>query len=86
MLFNIPTIIAAGLVEGYEIWQSGDIGLLLTACDGAIYSFGFSLMAIFVLMQWLKKWSFFPFVLYRVALGTALLLDAYGIYDIKALF
>lgn len=86
MLLSIPTIIAAGLVEGYEIWQSGDSGLLLTACDGAIYSFGFSLMAIFVLMQWLKKWSFFPFVLYRVALGTALLLDAYGIYDIKALF
>ena len=69
-----------------EIWQSGDVGLILRACDGVLYSFGFSLLAIFVLMQWLKKWSFFPFVLYRVALGTALLLDAYGIYDVKALF
>lgn len=86
MLLSIPTIIAAGLVEGYEIWQSGDMMLILRAFDGVLYSFGFSLMAIFVLMQWLKKWSFFPFVLYRVALGTALLLDAYGIYDIKALF
>ena len=86
MLLSIPTIIAAGLVEGYEIWQSGDVGLILRACDGVLYSFGFSLLAIFVLMQWLKKWSFFPFVLYRVALGTALLLDAYGIYDVKALF
>ncbi len=86
MLLSIPTIIAAGLVEGYEIWQSGDMSLIFTAFDGVLYSFGFSLMAIFVLMQWLKKWSFFPFVVYRVALGTALLLDAYGIYDIKVLF
>ena len=86
MLLSIPTIVAAGLVEGYEIWQSGDMSLIFTAFDGVLYSFGFSLMAIFVLMQWLKKWSFFPFVVYRVALGTALLLDAYGIYDIKVLF
>lgn len=86
MLLSIPTIIAAGLVEGYEIWQSGDMGLVWSACDGVFYSFGFSILAIFVLMQWLRKWSFFPFVLYRVALGTALLLDAYGIYDVKALF
>ena len=86
MLLSIPTIIAAGLVEGYEIWQSGDMSLIFMAFDGVLYSFGFSLMAIFVLMQWLKKWSFFPFVVYRVALGTALLLDAYGIYDIKVLF
>ena len=86
MLLSIPTIVAAGLVEGYEIWQSGDMAMILRAFDGVLYSFGFSLMAIFVLMQWLKKWSFFPFVLYRVALGTVLLLDAYGIYDIKTLF
>lgn len=85
MLLSIPTILAAGLVEGYEIWQSGDMLRVVAAVDGVAYSFGFSILAIFILMQWLRKWTFFPFVLYRVALGTALLLDAYGIYDVKAL-
>jgi hypothetical protein len=34
-------------------------------------------------MVWLKKWSFLLVVLYRIALGTSLLLDAYGIYEIR---
>lgn len=85
MLLAIPTILAAGILEGYEIWQSGDAAYLLTALDAAGYSFIFSMAAIYVLMLWLKRWSFLPFVLYRIALGTVLLLDAYGIYDIALL-
>lgn len=85
MLMAIPTILAAGLVEGYELWQNGEISQLLVACDAVAYSFVFSIGAIFVLMQWLKKWSFLPFVIYRIVLGGMLLLDAYGIYDIKFL-
>jgi len=85
MLLAIPTILAAGLIEGYEIWKSGDAAYLLTALDAVGYSFVFSLAAIYILMLWLKRWSFLPFVLYRIALGTVLLLDAYGIYDISLL-
>ncbi len=85
MLLAIPTILAAGLVEGYKVWQGGDIVKLLLAVDAVSYSFVFSFLAIFVMMQWLRKWSFLPFVLYRIALGTILLLDAYGIYDLKIL-
>ncbi len=85
MLLAIPTILAAGLFSGYELWQGGNLQEIMTAFHGVEYSFVFSLGAIFVLMQWLKKWSFWPFVVYRVILGGILLLDAYGIYDIKFL-
>jgi len=86
MLLAIPTILAAGLVSGYKLWQTQNMQQIADACDAVGYSFVFSIMAIFILMQWLKKWSFAPFVIYRVLLGTILLLDAYGIYDVKILF
>ncbi|MBR3501735.1 MAG: undecaprenyl-diphosphate phosphatase [Alphaproteobacteria bacterium] len=86
MLMSIPVILAAGIISGYELWQNGDMQQIAQACNAIEYSFVFSILAIFILMQWLKKWSFFPFVIYRVILGTALLLDAYGIYNIKDLF
>lgn len=86
MLMSIPVILAAGLSTGYGLWKNGDMRLIADACDAAGYSFLFSLMAIFVLMQWLKTRSFLPFVIYRIALGTMLLLDAYGIYDVTNLF
>lgn len=85
MLLAIPTILAAGVLSAYELWQNGDAGLISDAVAAVGYSFIFSLAAIFVMMQWLKKWSFWPFVLYRVALGTILLLDAYDIYSVKDL-
>lgn len=85
MLLAIPAILAAGFLAGVELWHNGDMGQIADACNAVGYSFIFSMLAIFVLMQWLKKWSFLPFVIYRVTLGGALLLDAYGIYDIKLL-
>lgn len=85
MLLAIPAILAAGILAGIELWQSGDMSQIANACNAIGYSFIFSLAAIFILMQWLKKWSFLPFVIYRVTLGTILLLDAYGVYDIRML-
>ncbi len=86
MLLAIPAILAAGLLAGIELWKEGNMQQISVALDAAGYSFIFSMGAIFILMQWLKKWSFLPFVIYRVTLGTMLLLDAYGVYDITNLF
>ena len=83
MLLAIPAILAAGLLAGYQLWQNGDMQQIADAISAVGYSFVFSLMAIYGLMLWLKKWSFFPFVLYRTVLGIMLLLDAYGVYDVK---
>ena len=85
MLLAIPTILAAGVLAAFELWQSGDVVFITEALHGVGYSFIFSLSAIFIMMQWLKKWSFWPFVVYRIILGILLLLDAYGIYDLEAL-
>ena len=86
MLLAIPSILAAGLLAAYDLYISGNVGQIYEAVNAVGYSFVFSFMAIFILMQWLRKWSFGPFVLYRIVLGIILLLDAYGIYDVKALF
>lgn len=83
MLLSIPAILAAGVLAAYQLWQSGNAAAIIDAYHAIGYSFVFSILAIFILMQWLKKWSFLPFVVYRILLGIVLLLDAYGIYEIK---
>lgn len=85
MLMSIPAIFAAGILSCYGLWKAGDIQAIRESLNAIGYSFVFSLMAIYGLMLWLKKWSFLPFVIYRILLGTLLLADAYGIYDIKVL-
>ncbi len=86
MLLSIPAILSAGILSGYQLWQDGNMRQIGDALNAVGYSFVFSLAAIYVLMQWLKKWSFLPFVIYRVALGGILLLDAYDIYDVQNFF
>ncbi|MBR6356154.1 MAG: undecaprenyl-diphosphate phosphatase [Alphaproteobacteria bacterium] len=86
MLLSIPAILAAGLLTGYLLWQEGNMGQIADAFNVMGYSFIFSIMAIYILMQWLKKWSFLPFAIYRILLGAILLAEAYGIYDIKTLW
>ena len=86
MLLAIPAILAAGILAGYQLWQEGNMQQIVDALNAVGYSFIFSMAAIFILMQWLKKWSFWPFVVYRLLLGGVLLADAYGIYDISTLF
>ncbi len=79
MLLSIPTIAGAGLLMAIELFQSGDLSGISTAYHGVAYSFVASLGAIYIMMSWLKKWSFAPFVVYRLALGGYLLLDAYNL-------
>ncbi|MBR1605943.1 MAG: undecaprenyl-diphosphate phosphatase [Alphaproteobacteria bacterium] len=78
MLLSIPTIAGAGLLVALSLWQSGEWGNISDACHGIAYSFVASLGAIFIMMTWLKKWTFTPFVIYRLILGGYLLLNAYG--------
>ena len=82
MLLSIPAIVGAATLVGYELYAEGQIVQLLQAADGVIYSFIASILAIDIMMWWLKKSTFLPFVIYRVALGTILLLNAYGYIDI----
>ena len=82
MLLSIPTILGAGILVGYELFRENNLKEIIFAIDGILYSFIFSVIAIYTVMWWLKKSTFLPFVIYRVILGTTLLLNAYGYINI----
>ena len=82
LLLSIPVIAAAGTLKGLELYQSGNEILLKEAFTAAVMSFAFALIAIALLMVWLKRASFTPFVIYRMLLGTVLLSVAYKFPDI----
>lgn len=82
MLLSIPTIVGAGLLVGMELYQQNNLKEIILAIDGVIYSFIFSILAIYVMMWWLKKSTYLPFVIYRIILGSLLLLDSYGYINI----
>lgn len=73
-LMSIPVIAIAGAAKGVELFQSGagNIGGL-PLLAGFLTSFVFGLAAIWGLMKIIQKWSFMPFVLYRVVVGVLIL-------------
>lgn len=83
MLLSIPAILAAASLTGWEVFQNGDLQEIAWMFDGVVYSYVSSIIAIYVVMWWLKKSTFLPFVVYRIILGSILLLDSYGILSIN---
>ncbi|MDH5189136.1 MAG: undecaprenyl-diphosphate phosphatase [Rhodospirillaceae bacterium] len=78
MLLSIPTIIGAGTLKGYELLKIGDASISASAFIAAALSFVSALVAIFLMMAWLRRATFAPFVIYRAFLGVFLLGVAYG--------
>ncbi len=78
MLLSIPVIIAAGAVEALDLRAAGDAQLTIDVAFAAALAFVAALAAIGLLMRWLERSSFTPFVVYRVALGVFLLWQVYG--------
>lgn len=79
MLLSIPVIIAAGTLSGIDIYKTGDLTLASDAFVAAGLAFIFALVAITLMMAWLRHASFLPFVIYRIGLGVFLMAIAYGI-------
>ena len=79
MLLSIPTILAAGALETYRLWKASATGEVLDTLDAIGCSFVASIIVIFAMMKWLKKFSFLPFVIYRVVLGLILIFYSYGV-------
>ena len=78
MLLSIPAIVGAGVLKGLELYQSGDPVQAMAALTAAALAFVSAIVAIALMMAWLKRASFTPFVIYRIALGVFLLAVAYG--------
>lgn len=83
MMLSIPAIIAAASLVAFELYQQDNLQTFIYAVDGVTYSFISSIFAIYIVMWWLKKSTFLPFVIYRIFLGTFLILDSYGIISIN---
>jgi len=78
MLLSIPTIIGAGGLKGLDLYQGGNAQLTADAILAAGLAFFTALVAIFLMMAWLRRATFTPFVLYRIVLGGCLLALSYG--------
>ena len=72
-LLAIPTIAAAGLYKGWQLVQAGDAAALQHAGLMVALSAIAGFLAIAFLMYWVRRASFTPFVLYRIALGLTVL-------------
>lgn len=81
LLLSIPTIIAAGGLTGFQVYQRGELFLSSDLFVAAGLAFVTALIAIAAMMAWLKRAGFGPFVVYRILLGAALL---YWVYAFEA--
>ena len=78
MILSIPTIVGAGVLEGWELYRLGDAELTADVFLAAALAFATAILTIIVMMAWLQRASFAPFVIYRVGLGLFILGLAYG--------
>ncbi|MCG8690788.1 MAG: undecaprenyl-diphosphate phosphatase [Minwuiales bacterium] len=78
MLLAIPTILAAGLLGGFELWKTESLALGQDALIAAILAFVTALIAIWAMMRWLQRATYTPFVVYRIVLGAGLLIWVYA--------
>lgn len=79
LILSIPTIFAAGLLTGVEIRMVDNFDLLGTdALGSAAAGFVAGFIAIAMMMAWLRRAGFTPFVVYRLALGGGLLYWLYS--------
>ncbi len=77
LLLGIPVLVALNVRDALEL---GIQTIEVSNADilGGALGLVSSLTAVVVLMAWLKRSSFMPFVIYRLALGGILLALAYG--------
>ena len=78
MLMSIPAIAASGVLLLGELAAKGDLALGRDVALAALLSFVAGLGALALMMRLLRSTSYTPYVVYRVVLGTVLLVIAYG--------
>ena len=78
MLMSIPTIIASGVLMGGDAVARADLEGLRDAAIAAVFSFFAAWAALVFMMKLLRYVSFTPYVIYRLILGTVLLVIAYS--------
>ena len=79
MLMSIPITLATGVLLARDVAKSGvSDGLVLNAGIAAVLAFGAAYGALALMMRFLDRVSFTPYVIYRIVLGIVLLALAYS--------
>jgi undecaprenyl-diphosphatase len=78
MLMSIPVIIASGVLLTGEALAEANWALIRQGGLAALMAFAAAYVSIAAMMAMLRRISFAPFVVYRVALGLVLLWVAYA--------
>lgn len=78
MLLSIPAIVASGVPVTAELIGSNAPQTLNDAIFAGTVAFITALVSVVLMMRWLKKASFMPFVVYRIVLGAGILVWVYG--------
>jgi len=73
MLMSIPVIVAAGTLKGLELVRAGDTALAWDVVGAAAMALIAALIAVGLMMRWLARATFTPFVVYRLLLGALIL-------------
>ena len=73
LLLGIPAVGGAAALTALDLYRTGDAALGLDALIAAALAFAAALLAIHLMMAWLRRAGFMPFVVYRVVLGLLLL-------------
>ncbi|MDX2144788.1 MAG: undecaprenyl-diphosphate phosphatase [Rhodospirillaceae bacterium] len=82
MLLSIPTIAAGGVWLVMKLREAHDTSMTNDALLGIGLAFVSGFLAIAIMMAWLRRSTFTPFVIYRLILGAVVLATAYGWIEI----
>jgi undecaprenyl-diphosphatase len=80
LLLAIVAISGAGFLSGIDLWQSGNLKLGMDMALAALLAAISGWLAIHLMLAWLARASFTPFVIYRIVLGGGLVILLYGGY------
>ena len=77
LLLAIPAILGASTLKSVELIETNNLILGIDVLIAATVSFLAALASISIMMAWLNRVGFMPFVIYRIILGIALLIWVY---------
>lgn len=77
LLISMPVILGIGIFAAVELYDEKNLVVGIDALLAAGFAFIFALISIALMLRWLERASFTPFVAYRVVLGIGLLVWIY---------
>jgi len=78
LLMSIAAIAGAAVLDGVDLYKSGDLHMHSDLVIGAGLTFIAALAVIPMLVGWLRRATFAPFVIYRLILGAILFAGLYS--------